>query len=197
MNRKQEIQEAAFNEFTQKGYAGARMQAIADNVGVTKAMIHYYFESKENLFRNTYEKACEILLTGLFESLEKDIPLFQKIEQFIDIALNRFINEPKLARFVIHELDKEPDITKEILHDVLQQDFSKLETQLQKAADNYEITPVSSDQLIANIISLSVFPTVGRTFLTEILQKDEDTYQQFLKQRRESVKDTIINWMAG
>ena len=36
--------------FYQKGLKGARMQEIADDAGVNKAMLHYYFRSKEKLF---------------------------------------------------------------------------------------------------------------------------------------------------
>lgn len=47
---KEKILTAAKTEFAQNGYAGARMADIARRAEVNKALIHYYFKSKENLF---------------------------------------------------------------------------------------------------------------------------------------------------
>ena len=44
------ILEAAEKEFFEKGYAGARTTSIAEAAGVTHAMLHYYFRTKDNLF---------------------------------------------------------------------------------------------------------------------------------------------------
>ena len=41
---------AARNIFTKKGMNGARMQEIADEAGINKALLHYYYRNKEQLF---------------------------------------------------------------------------------------------------------------------------------------------------
>ncbi|NLM92956.1 MAG: helix-turn-helix transcriptional regulator, partial [Bacteroidales bacterium] len=53
----QRIMDAAAKNFVYKGYSGARMQQIADDAGVNKALLHYYFQSKELLFRQVMEDA--------------------------------------------------------------------------------------------------------------------------------------------
>ena len=47
----QQILEAARKIFREKGFEGARMQEIADAAKINKAMLHYYFRSKELLFQ--------------------------------------------------------------------------------------------------------------------------------------------------
>ncbi len=59
------IKEAAKKIFLKKGYAGARMQDIADETGYTKALLHYYFRSKEKLFDVIF---LEVFSNILFES---------------------------------------------------------------------------------------------------------------------------------
>ena len=44
------ILQAAEKEFFEKGYAGARTVSIAEAAGVTHAMLHYYFRTKDKLF---------------------------------------------------------------------------------------------------------------------------------------------------
>ncbi len=196
-SRKHEIRQAAFKEFKREGFSGARLQAVADNIGVTKAMIHYYFKTKENLFREVYRTASETLLEDLFDILEEQISLFQKIEQFVDAVLNRLEQHPELAGFVINELNNHPEVTTEIFQKAKSIDFSLLDKQLKRAADNYEIAPTQRDQLMANLISLCIFTYTGGTFLKEILHEDDEQYQTFLAQRKEVIKDSIINWLAG
>ena len=79
-----EIIKAARSEFLSHGYEGARLHKIADQIGVTKAMIHYYFDTKKNLFEHVYQRSVEEMFEGLSEQLNQDVPLFKKIEQVID-----------------------------------------------------------------------------------------------------------------
>jgi AcrR family transcriptional regulator len=56
---RQEILEVAFAEFAEKGYSGGNTDVIAQRVNVTKRLIFYYFESKEQLFTAVLEMAYE------------------------------------------------------------------------------------------------------------------------------------------
>ncbi|MGB0840560.1 MAG: TetR/AcrR family transcriptional regulator, partial [Chitinophagales bacterium] len=53
-NTEQLILKAAKKHFVQNGYEGTRMQGIADEAGINKAMLHYYFRSKDKLFQVPY-----------------------------------------------------------------------------------------------------------------------------------------------
>ncbi len=195
--RKDEILQIALQEFTREGYSGARLQSIADQTGVTKAMIHYYFKTKENLFRETYGAVCNELMNNLFSPLEKKYSLYSKIEDFTDKVTARFERNPKKAQFLISELNRHPKVTLPVLKESYKCDLNILNKQLKEAAANYEIAPISSDQLIGNILSLCIFSYTGQTFLQEMLDKNDENFQTFLEQHNEVVKDTIMNWLAG
>lgn len=198
LTRQEEILQAARQEFINEGFSGARLQGIADNIGVTKAMIHYYFDTKENLFAEVYRDASEKLISGLMDTLEESTPLFQKIDAFIDEAIDRFNEHADVVGFVVNELDRHPEKTTEILRAAKAYDSSTFDEQLEKAASNYEIAPAQSNQIVANMLSLCMFPFIGKSFLKEILgSSGEESYEQFLKQRREVIKDTIINSLAS
>lgn len=55
-DRKQRILRAAMDEFLDRGLHGARMQSIADRAGVNKALLHYYYGSKDELYRRVLEE---------------------------------------------------------------------------------------------------------------------------------------------
>ena len=52
-----QIKEAAKKVFLKRGFGGARMQEIADEAGINKAMLHYYFRSKKKLFEVIFNEA--------------------------------------------------------------------------------------------------------------------------------------------
>lgn len=63
------ILEAAQSEFAEKGFHGARMQTIANRAGTNKALLHYYFRSKEQL----YIKSLEPIGTAFRAAVEPQV----------------------------------------------------------------------------------------------------------------------------
>jgi TetR/AcrR family transcriptional regulator len=56
---KQRILDAALREFSDKGIAGARVDAIAARANVNKRMLYYYFGSKDGLFREILRRRVD------------------------------------------------------------------------------------------------------------------------------------------
>ena len=59
----EKILAAAKKVFVLKGMAGARMQDIADEAGINKALLHYYFRSKEKLFESDFPRGCSKIVS--------------------------------------------------------------------------------------------------------------------------------------
>lgn len=197
-DRRTEILNAALSEFAKKGVGGARLQTIADNSNVTKAMIHYYFDTKENLFKEVFREAYDTVMGSLFDILEKDTPLFLKIEEFIGAAIERFQQRPALVEFISSALNKNPEPTVAMMQELLDYDGSVFEHQLKESAASYEIAAVDSSHVILNMLALCMFPYSARTFMSELLPMNEgQNYDDFLSQRKGVVTDTIINWLAS
>ncbi|NGP77953.1 TetR/AcrR family transcriptional regulator [Balneolaceae bacterium YR4-1] len=192
------ILEAALDEFAGNGLAGARLKNIADDVGVTKAMIHYYFGSKENLFKEVFAEAYHTVIGDLMNCLEKDESIFVKIEEFIEQAVDRFHIYPSLVDFLVNAMNKNPESTVPLMRDLMDYDSSVFENQLQEAASQYEIAAVNCDQVVLNMLSLCMFPYGARVFMSELLHKEsEQAYRELLEQRKGIITDTIINWLAS
>lgn len=68
------ILEAGERTFAQHGFRGATMQMIADQAGLPKANLHYYFDSKEKLYRCVVEKIFEIWLQAASSFENSDEP---------------------------------------------------------------------------------------------------------------------------
>ena len=64
-NTEQSILKAAEKEFLKKGFSGSKTTEIAKEAGVTHAMLHYYFRTKENLFNKVFEEKARQLADTL------------------------------------------------------------------------------------------------------------------------------------
>jgi len=76
---------SAKKEFAQHGFAGARMESIAKQTGVNKAMLHYYFGSKEHLYKEVIIYLVDLGLKGdsTFCNLQSDLSPTQKLSAMI------------------------------------------------------------------------------------------------------------------
>ena len=112
------ILSAAKQVFLLKGMAGARMQDIADEAGINKALLHYYFRSKEKLFETIFSEALNQFFPKIAHIIESDITLFQKIESFCSEYITTMQQNAYLPLFVLNEVNKQPEYFKEkfILH---------------------------------------------------------------------------------
>ncbi|MBW2323867.1 MAG: TetR family transcriptional regulator [Deltaproteobacteria bacterium] len=79
---------AALNEFADKGFFGARTQAIADAAGLNKAMLHYYFRSKDNL----YQTVLQNVLTLVFSQLKDIILHGSSIENRLNLIVDLYMS---------------------------------------------------------------------------------------------------------
>lgn len=92
---RERILDAALDEFSAKGYSGARTAAIAKRAGVNVQLISYYFGGKEGLL--------EELLSSWQERRSKLVPA-SKAEPFLEsfrMVLNATLRDPRRARLVV------------------------------------------------------------------------------------------------
>jgi AcrR family transcriptional regulator len=98
---------AARKVFIEKGWDGARMQEIADNAGINKALLHYYFRNKEQLFKRVFAGIVGKLIPNLNTIIQSEQPIFEKIQAFIDAYLDFLLANqelPLLSLMSYHEM---------------------------------------------------------------------------------------------
>lgn len=105
------ILDAAMKVFTRKGFAAARMEEIAKEAGINRALLHYYHRDKQTMFNRIFESRFKEFFKGLFVIFESDnISLFEKIKRMVDHEISTLIKHPDLARFIITEIAQSPDL---------------------------------------------------------------------------------------
>ncbi len=191
-NTEQKILNAAQEIFHIKGFDGARMQAIADKANINKGLLHYYFKTKDSLFEKVFSTTFRKVLEQLELILLKKIPLDQKIDFIIDGYMDMLSKNSALPRFVMNELSKNPNqfITKHINKN-MENAFFVFEQTVEKEVRAKKIRPIDARQLCINIISMSIFPFMGKPILQVVVGIGNKEYQMLLQERREHIKAFI------
>jgi len=156
------ILEAAKDVFVQKGYTGTRMQEIADKAGINKAMLHYYFGSKEKLFRVILTEATSLLAPMVARSLSSDKDVKGKLEDLITNHIAILLERPHLPMFVIHELSQNQG---RFMHEMaVKGNFHLLmlgfAQQVVEEGEAGKIRRVNPIHLLINVMSMTVFPFI-------------------------------------
>lgn len=161
-NKEQVILAAAKEEFLEKGYDGARTTSIAKNAGVTHAMLHYYFKTKEQLFERIFKETIGLMgksLIGVFTSSDK--PVLERIVDAAEFHFDFICENPRLPLFIIREVASRPErfnLVKETISEIAGGFMNVLQQDLDKAAQKGEIEQTVASTLMLDMLSLNAFP---------------------------------------
>lgn len=181
------ILEAAGRIFMIKGKAGASMQDIADEAGINRTLLHYYFRSKDKLFDAIFNDLLGTMfpvVAGIFMS---DMPLIRKFEFFAEKYVDLLKEKPFLPFFIFQEVLLNP----ERLVGLVQEGGLNASVAMAYMKDELKkigITDMDPRHLIANIIGMVIFPFVGRPVFERLaFQGDKEAYDAFLDERKKEV----------
>lgn len=190
------ILQAAEREFLSKGFAGARTTSIAEAAGVTHAMFHYYFRTKEKLFDRIITEKIAILKDALSMSVVDDgLSLDDTIRGIIDRHLDFVAANPYLPRFLVSELFGNSPRTVMILDRIKAQApavIRGLQAKIDKAMEEGRCRHIDARMLMLDIVSLNIFPYLATPMVNAALGDCMADSNAFLSRRKEENYDTIM-----
>jgi len=189
----EQILDAAKDVFQQKGKDGARMQEIADKAGINKAMLHYYYRSKQLLFEAVFNSAFSLLAPQLNKILNDDSSIEEKVRSFTHNYISFISKHPYLPNFVIQELNRNPKFIEKIQQNVAFPSLEKFEKQVALEVEQGILKPTNGKQLFINIISMNIFPFLATPLIKGLLQVDDRGFQDLMDERKKALSDFIID----
>ena len=195
------ILDAAHVVFVRRGTAGARMQEIADEAGVNKALLHYYFRSKSRLAAAVFQRVARGLFLRVSQILGSDAAIDDKVRRVIQLYLEQLTKTPYAPAYVISELNQHPDRAAQFVEAVRQIRAQSLSTdvldtlgkQLRRGMRAGSIRAISTPQFIANLASLCIFPFAARPMLCAILDLDDRGFARFIDERKTVLPEFFLN----
>ena len=201
-NAEERILDAAHRVFLRRGSAGARTQEIADEAGVNKALLHYYFRTKERLAAAVFQRAATKLMPPVIATLASDHELEIKIARVIDIELDVLLEHPYLPGYIISELTHNPARARELIaalagvsvDELAPRLFDTLSRQIRARVREGRMRAIAPDQFMLNLLSLCIFPFAARPMVQAILNLDDADFARLVARRK---RDLPIFFLHG
>ncbi len=192
-NTEAKILNAAQTVFVRKGMDGARMQEIADEAGINKALLHYYFRSKQKLFEAIFGMIANQIFPNIKSLLLSDKPIEEKLLLFIDKYIDLLTRNPYLPAFVLKEINRDSNFFASVFKSKginLDPIFAMFE----KEMDAGKIRRMNPRDIMTNMLALCIFPFAAKPMLQIMLfDNNNEAYQQFLHERKTTVTEFVLN----
>ncbi len=189
LTTKDKILETARMLFMKEGLEGVRMQMVADEAGVNKGLLHYYYKSKDKLFTAVFNKVTSDLLKSIGDIFDnEEVSLEEKIDYAVDAYFSFLSKNPRIPVFFIFEINRDSGILKRLGFG------DKVKGLIESASHAFpnEKDPDFIFHFVFTLVSLSVFPFMVKPLLKEITGSEEKA-TTFLDSRRSIVKTTLKN----
>ena len=188
-NKEQAILEAAEREFIVKGFAGARTTSIAEAAGVTHAMLHYYFRTKEQLFERILDEKMRLMGESVLAAFgQPGLPL---AERLFDVIMAN----PDMPRFIVNEVFSRPERYETMqarIREIAGVLMCDIQRELDASADRGETERIDVRMLLLDIISLNVFPFIAYPVIEPILGDLTADRERFFARRRAENTEVIL-----
>ena len=195
-NKEQAILEAAEHEFMEKGFEAAKTTKIASLAGVTHAMLHYYFRTKENLFDLVFDKKTRLLKESLFSAFDNpDMPLIEKIQTGMEAHFELIRANAHLPRFVLNELIYKPKRLKMLEGKIKKISASvagKISVEIEREVKKGTINPIDPVTLMLDIASMNIFVFAVLPLLRTFAVGAYDSEDAFLEARKKENVEIIM-----
>lgn len=188
--RETQILDAATTVFLEKGKDGTTMHEIAARAGVNKALLHYYFRSKDRLYEMVFARQMDEFVGPLVDIIPRTDDLREFLEYFVSHYLDRLVAHPHLPGFMLWEVKQGGDTAGRLIRSKVFQGLERgtpFDPVLEKAVRDGVIRPVDPANFVLNVLSMCVFPFVGRPIIERLMPGVRITDPEFLNGRKKEI----------
>lgn len=188
----EQILVAAFNVFVEKGFENTKMQDIANQAGIKRTVLNYYFRSKYLLYQKIAKTILRQALPNMLKILNSDIPFDQKIKDFVENYIDLGVKNPFMPLFIINELNHLGSEFIEKMLDGLKPDIDNFIEHVKDEMEKGNIIKINPIQVPLHIISLCAFPILGKPMVKLITKSDEKQYSEIIQERKTEVVRFVL-----
>ncbi len=188
----QRIREVAQQLFFEQGYAATSTTQIAKEVGCTQALVHYYYRTKENLFRQIFMEQILAAMNVIGRSLANEESFDRFIEQAISMYFDALSSNPSLPFFVLEELVNNPERRKYMREKIVKNPtyamfYMQFDARLKQEQQAGRIVKTDPFDLMITIVSLTVFTFVSLPMFRDLLSQTDDQVREYVSHRKAEI----------
>lgn len=188
------ILEAATMHFAEKGFDGARTQAIADDAGVNKAMLYYHFRDKEHLYLEMLTGHFHVIFRQVFPTfIEPGLDARERVLTIVSAYLGFLRMNPHVRSLMLYELAAGGPYLSSVVRSLFESipglDVERVFGQIGAMMEAGAVRPGDPRQFFLHILSLSIFPFAARPLLETIWELGPTEYDELMADRADAIAD--------
>ena len=198
VDTEERIFEAAIQVFSQKGKDGARMQEIADEAGINKSMLHYYFRSKEKLYEAVFQYVFREFSKNHLASIVEAPTFAETLRSFIYAFIDNHQKKPAIIRLMANENINGGSTMGRIISQN-EHDSSPPAIMLKKiaeAVERGEIRPVHPQHTLLTILSCCIFFFLWAPTIKAKIPQAQN-WDAFVEARKEHIFEMLYHGLTG
>ena len=179
-----EILKAAEQEFMLKGFDGAKTTSIAHAAGVTHAMLHYYFRTKDKMFQAVFGNIILSFIPRIHDIIiQQDKSVSESIGEIVDAYYKVFTENPCLPLFMVREMHRDMDHLSTTIKELrLEQYLHKIMDVLQEEMNGGRLKTVPLPFVFYTFYSALTVPFLTKNLSASFFLEKEDTFEDILVQ---------------
>ena len=181
------ILEIAETEFAAEGFAGAHLQKIAEQVGVRKTALYYYFESKSALYTAVLAAMLEDFDRTVTAAVESDEPPERRLVRLVELINDLLAEHRNYARILIRVFVDRPPIEAAQLLPIIERVVGRVMQFYRQGVDRGAFRHVSSRHFFLSVLGMTVFHYAAPGFSARILGVEDIFTRPTVAWRREEV----------
>ena len=196
----QRIREVAQQLFFKQGFSLTSTTQIAKEAGCTQALVHYYYRTKENLFRQIFVEQIEAALEVIEESLMTEDSFERFMENAISMYFDTLVKNPRLPYFVIEELVSNPERRQFLRDNFVEKPayakyYMQFEARVRAEQQAGNIALIDPFDLMITVVSLTVFTFIALPMYQDLLHKTDDDVDEFVTHRKQEVTRFVMKYI--
>lgn len=188
------ILQAAAAEFAAHGVAGARIDAIAREARVNKALLYYYFKDKETLYGAVLDNVFSGLKKAVFRVLDSELPPGEKIMAYsgayFDFIASNELYPRLMQREMMRAREGQSQHIEKVIKNYIQPIFVRVSEVLREGIAKGEFRPVNPAHFVPSIVAMIVFYFSSAPMMQKIVGFNPLTPER-IAERRAAVLDFI------
>jgi len=185
--------ETAKELFLTKGVDRVGVREIATKAGINLSLMNYYFRSKEKLFETIFESIINDKAVILRHILDSDLPIDEKIKQYVFSYIDILIADPLHVSFVLSVVHRNYDKVGKMRGIANLYNTDIFVAQLRVENEKGNIKPIDPEQFFISMISLILFPLAIKPLIVDRNKFDDKAMEKFLLDRKEVIYKMLMD----
>lgn len=184
--------------FLERGFDGTNMSDIALSMGINRPTLHYYFRTKDKMFRAVLARIVLSFVPRVYDIVvNSEKPVAERISQVFDAYMAIFLAKPCLPLFMAREVQRDFDFLLRMLQqEQIDRYVRKIIRALEAEMDAGKLKKVPLRTLFYTFYGLMVFPFLSRRLTESLLLVEGETFEEMLEEWKRQVVAQVCVLLA-